>query len=152
MSVNVWGYAAYGVGVRVFYAGANFDSPKYIACLRENLVQAHPELADRILLQDNASFHVTPELRQFFRENRMNVMKLSPQSSDLNLIENCWHLADRKLSHYLLKNYINRPADLFAKVKQFCEEIPVEMVNGLFDTMPRRIAEVRVKRGKATHY
>lgn len=152
VTVNVWGFAAYGFGVKVFYAGPNFDAPKYMACLRENLVQAHPEIAQRILLQDNASFHVTPALKRFFRENQMRVMKLAPQSSDINLIENIWNLADRKLSHFLLENHINRAEDLFVKVKELCESIPVEMVNGLFETMPRRIAEVFANRGKATHY
>ena len=82
----------------------------------------------------------------------MTVMKLAPQSSDLNLQENIWHLADRKLSKYLLTNYVNRAEDLFEKVKEFCESIPVDIVNRLYDSMPDRIAEVRAKRGKATHY
>ena len=152
VTVNVWGFVAHGFGVRVFYAGPNFNTPKYLNCLCQNLVQAHPELARRIFLQDNASFHVTPEMKQFFSQNQMKVMKLAPQSSDLNIIENVWNLADRKLSHFLLENHINRSADLFEKVKEICESLPVEITDSLFNSMPKRIAEVREKRGKATHY
>lgn len=152
VSVNVWGFAAYNYGVRVYYAGPNFDSPKYLRCIRENLDNANPQLANRILLQDNAAFHTTMEMKRFFRQTGRRVIKVSPQSADLNLVENIWHLAERKLSNHLLTNYVNRPEDLFSIVKTFCEEIPVAMVNKLFDSMPSRIAEVRAKRGSATHY
>lgn len=152
VTVNVWGFVAYNFGVRVFYAGPNFDTPKYLECVRDNFVDKYPELAGRMFLQDNASFHVTNDLKRFFRQQHMRVIKLSPQSSDLNIQENIWHLADRKLSHFLLTNYINREEDLFAKVKEICESIPVKLVNDLFDSMPNRIREVRANRGKATHY
>ena len=152
VSVNVWGFCAFGFGVRVFRAGPNFNAAKYQQCLRENLVGQYPQLARRVLMQDNATFHVVPELKRFFRQNGMKVMKFPPQSSDLNIIENVWGLADRKLSNFLLRNRINREEDLFDKVKELCEEIPIEMVNKLYDSMPNRIAEVRTKRGKMTHY
>lgn len=152
VAVNVWGFVAYGFGVRVFLAGPNFDAAKYEECLAQNFVQAYPQLSGRIFCQDNASFHATPDLKRFFARHQMKVLKLAPQSSDINIIENIWGLADRQLSHHLLTNYINRPADLFVKVKELCEGIPVEMVNSLFDTIPKRIKEVREKRGKATHY
>ena len=152
VSVNVWGFVAHGFGVRVFCAGPNFDAEKYIICLRENFVQTHPALARRIFLQDNAPFHSTKEVKRFFRQNQLKVMKIAPQSSDLNITENVWSLADRKLSHFLLDNYINRPEDLFEKVKEICESLPVSLTNSLFASMPKRVKEVREKRGKATHY
>ena len=152
VSVNVWGFIAQGFGVRVFYAGPNFNAEKYIRCLRENLDNGNPLLARRVLLQDNARFHTKSEVKSYFRQTNRRVILFSPQSSDINIIENVWQLADRKLSHYLLRNYVNRPEDLFPLVKKFCEEIPVGMVNRLFDSLPDRIAEVRANRGKATHY
>ena len=70
-------------------------------------------------------------------------LKIAPQSSDLIIIENVLNLADRKLSNYLLENYINRTEDLFDKVKQICESLPVSLTDSLFTSMPKRIKKVR---------
>lgn len=152
VSVNCWGFVAYGFGARLFLAGEHFNSARYQECLRVNYLDAYPNLSQRVFCQDNARFHTSPETKAFFRENRMHILRLAPQSSDANPMENVWALIERQLSHYLITNYINTPADLLAKVQELCEAIPVSTINSLFDSMPKRIAEIRVKRGKATHY
>lgn len=110
-------------------------------------------LGDRFILhQDNCPLHLGPEARIFFSTNNVNVLKTPPASPDLNPIENIWNLIDRKLSSFLLNNFISTSEQLFDKVSEFAGEIPVETINKLIDTMPRRITDCIENNGKTTKY
>ena len=104
-----------------------------------------------VLLQDNCALHTGPAAREFFRTDRINVLKTSPVSPDLNPVESAWYLVERKLSHYLLTNFISTPEILFDKVVEFASQIPIETIDNLIDTMPKRIREYYEKDGCATH-
>ena len=91
-------------------------------------------------------------MTEFLRIHNVTTIEHPPQSPDLNPIENIWHLGTRKLDSYLLHNYINSKQELFNKIQEFISSIPVEMVNKLIDTMPARVAEVRIQDGRNTRY
>lgn len=150
--INVWGYMQYGVGAKVFLIDNNFTGKKYLDCLIENLKRSIPDISELIYMQDNCSLHRTPEVIDFFISQKLKVLNHPPCSPDLNPLENCWHLAQRKLNHHLLTNFVNTPEKLFELVKKFVEEIPVSMINYLIDGMPSRIAAVRDCKGGQTRF
>lgn len=150
--INVWGYMAYGVGIRVFQVDEDFNSPKYIECLRSNFINDPIRTSHTVFHQDNCSIHTTPEVFSFFRENNVNVITHPPGSPDLNPLENGWHLGQRKLNEFLRTDFVTTKAHLFELVKGYLEGIPVEMVNRLIDSMPDRTAEIHSNGGGKSHY
>lgn len=79
-------------------------------------------------------------------------MNHPPVSPDLNVTENVFNLASRLLNNYLIGNFINSKDELWSKVKEYLESIPIEMVNRLTESMPKRIQQVRVNAGDHTSY
>ena len=72
------------------------------------------------------------------------------QSPDLNPIEHLWHHLKVKLAQY------EKPAqsvtELWERVQEKWEKIPVEVCQNLIESMPRRIAAVARAKGGYTKY
>lgn len=103
-------------------------------------------------MQDNLRSHCTQEVKVEMARQNYKVLNHPPTSPDLNQIENVWMMVERRLSHYLLSNFINSKTELFQKICEFGNEIPVESINKLFDSMPKRIEKVIESNGKAIKY
>lgn len=150
--VNVWGMVSYDGGARVFLAGPKFKAAKYIRCLQRNLLTAGFDFARLVFCQDNVRFHTTDGVRSFFRTNNIRCLKHPPQSPDLNPQEQVWDFIQRRLTEHLRTNFVNNPTELLELIQRFAEEIPVESINRLFDSMPKKVDAVIRNFGKATKY
>lgn len=152
VKINIWGFIAYGIGVKVFMVDDKFDSALYKECLVNNLVPNVDSNRHTVFQQDNCPIHTTPELWSYLRTLPFRILNHPACSPDLNPVENIWNLAQRKLNKYLLTNFISNKASLFSKAKEFCESIPIEMVDSLIESMPKRIREVELNRGLHINY
>ena len=68
--------------------------------------------------------------------------------SDLNPIEHLWEYIERKIS-------VRKPSnqhDLFELIKRTWEEIPIDALVNLVDSMPRRCNAAIVAKGFPTKY
>ena len=77
-------------------------------------------------------------------------MDWPPQSPDLNPIEHLWQTLK-----YQLRMYSKPPesvAELWERVQDEWNKIPVETVQNLIDSMPKRINAVLKARGGYTKY
>ena len=70
----------------------------------------------------------------------VEVHSIPQRSPDINPIENVFHLLDRKLrSEAVEQNITNESYKEFsARVKSTIENIPVEQIDKIIDTMPKR--------------
>ena len=50
-----------------------------------------------VFQQDLDSKHTAPAAQRFFNENNVTLLDWSPQSPDINVIENLWELVDQKV-------------------------------------------------------
>lgn len=150
--VNVWGFVGFGFGARVFVADDHFNSAGYLKCLKDNFLTVGFDSKRIVFMQDNVKFYKTDQIMEFFRSNHISVLNHPPQSPDLNIQENIWSLINRQLKEYLRTHFINRSADLFEKVREFAEAIPIPTVNQLIESMPARVNEVSQNLGGQTHY
>ena len=72
------------------------------------------------------------------------------QSPDLNPIENFWNEVDKKLRN--LPNQPKNVEDLERKVKYAWHSIPLEYIQNLVESMPRRIQACIAAKGGSTKY
>ena len=67
-------------------------------------------------------------------------------------MENLWYVLQRKLDHYLKRNQIKNEEELFEVLKKLSNEISVNEVNDLINSVKKRVKEVERKKGMATNY
>ncbi|KAH9083242.1 hypothetical protein LEN26_021043 [Aphanomyces euteiches] len=101
-----------------------------------------------IFQQDNAPIHKARIIDSFFDDNAIETLPHPPQSPDLNPIEHLWELIGRKLS----KKPANSIQNLKTKIEAIWNQIPVEYVQKLIMTMPKRLDMVIANRGGHTKY
>jgi len=88
-----------------------------------------------VLMQDNASCHVSRSTRNWLAENDVRLIWWPANSPDLNPIENVWGMMKIIISREDLGNL-----DHFKQVVKNCwEEISHEKLRSFIDSMPQRI-------------
>ena len=87
-------------------------------------------------------------IRQYLRNQRVNVMEWPPQSPDLNPIENLWNQLDRSLKNRVC----NTEDELFEVLKGGWEALSADYIESLVDSMPSRCRAVIEARGYGTKY
>ena len=70
------------------------------------------------------------------------------QSPDLNIIENVWHRIKRELQHDV--GNITSVTGLKTAIRRIWENLPVDYVQNLYKSIPRRISAVLRRQQKST--
>ena len=92
--------------------------------------------------------------RKEMKKLGVEVHSIPPRSPDINPIENVFHLLDRKLrSEAVEQNITNESYKEFsARVKSTIENIPVEQIDKIIDTIPKRMRDIISVRGERIKY
>ena len=91
-----------------------------------------------IYQQDNDPKHAAKSVLEFFKKSKVRVLKWPSQSPDLNPIEHLWEHVDRKIKGIKSTNH----NDLFSKIKETWDSIPIDVCINLVDSMLRRCQAV----------
>jgi transposase len=149
--VTLWGcMSSKRVGRLEFIEGI-MDRYSYKRILAENLVLSCEILGlpeDFIFQQDNNPKHKSQYVREFFRENSINVLDWPSQSPDLNPIEHLWDHVKRGVRKLAPKNI----RELKEKVIQISNEITPELCKKLVHSIPKRMEEVVRAEGGAISF
>lgn len=153
LSVMIWGCVSFhGIGTFTPVIG-NIDSRKYIDILDEHLwpvLARHFPNDDYIFMDDNAPVHRARNVKTFKENNNIHDTEWPAQSPDLNLIENIWLHLKRTLQHQSLN--LTTQEDLVNAIRQAWENIPVQLVRSLYETIPARLQEVIRMKGNLTKF
>jgi transposase len=130
------------------------DAEQYCDILDNGVVESFEKLEmeeeERIFQQDNDLKHTSKKGKQWFEDNKIEVLPLPAQSPDLNPIEHLWvHLKNQ------MKTYERPPKGAFELWDRLVVEwnrIPAEACQTLIESIPRRIEEVIKNNGGHTRY
>jgi hypothetical protein len=140
-SVMVWaGFSAAGkTKLAVLHGKQNSDD--YVYTLSEFLLPyAHLHYGtDFTFQQDGASIHTSKRTKEFFDEEKVNVLPWTARSPDLNPIENLWSIRTRHV--YANGRQFDNVRDLTAALYEAWDAIEMKVLTTLIESMPRRCKE-----------
>ena len=149
----IWGCVTYdGVGTLTPVHGT-IDAEAYIKILDDNLwpVIAKNFAAKPYVFQDdNAPVHRARSVMTYMAENRVNTTTWPAQSPDLNIIENVWLHIKRELQN--VSEHITSKQQLFDEIHTIWQNVTIDYVRRLYETIPARISEVIRMKGHMTKF
>jgi len=153
-SLMIWGCMTWdGIGYSTKIDG-KMDADLYVSILEDELQKSsewHEKTpTDVIFQQDNDPKHTSKKAMDWFKNHGFQVMKWPSQSPDLNPIEHLWYHLKTQLSGY--QDPPKGIHELWDRVQTEWEAIPVEKVQGLIESMPRRVEAVIKAKGGYTKY
>ena len=150
----MWGcMTSRGVGFACRIDGS-MDAPLYVSILDDELQKTMEyfdlEWGEMIFQQDNDPKHKSKLATQWFQDNDVEVMFWPAQSPDLNPIEHLWSHLKQELATY--EEAPKGIGDLWERVTEIWNRIPVSVCTKLIQSMPDRVAEVLRAKGGYTKY
>jgi hypothetical protein len=151
--LHVWAGMSYYGKTELFIFTGNMDAEFYEGILKERLLpDATHMFGGRpwLFQQDGDPKHNSTRVQAWLRQHVRFIAKGSwpANSPDLNPIENLWAYLQQRV-------YAREPRTLAALQRIIEEEwaaIPIENLQRLVNSMPRRLAAVRYNHGGATSY
>ena len=102
--------------------------------------------------QDNCPIHVSAFTKKYMTKEGISQLNWPPHSPDLNIIENVWKiLSDDVYSNGDIKNLSMLEKRIKDSVHRFNIERN-EVVDNLYNSIPKRLISVIVKRGDRIKY
>jgi transposase len=150
--INVWGcFSARGQG-DLHRVDGILEQIQYREILEDHMLPSADDIfgADAWLFQqDNDPKHTAKLTKKWFADNGVPVIDWPAQSPDLNPIEkNLWSILDERTKG-------RRPASedaLFKCLQEAWDALPIDLLEKLADSMPRRLQAVIENNGYATKY
>ncbi len=140
--------SAYGMGSLHVLEGT-MNAERYIKVLEQHMLPSRQRVFQGrpcVFQQDNAKPHTAAITTAWLHSRRVRVLNWAACSPDLSLIENIWHIIERKICQ-------RRPwtlQQLETYIRQEWDQIPTPKLQKLITSMPRRLQTVLKRRGDAT--
>lgn len=149
-NVMVWGCFSRDLVGPIHRINGIMDQEMYKGILRDVML---PHAKDKMprgwwFQQDNDPKHTAKSVKEFFKSKKIRVMDWPSQSPDLNPIEHLWEHVDRQFKGLKPKN----KDELFENIKNVWQNIPLDVIINLIDSLPRRCQAVIKAKGYPTKY
>lgn len=148
--IMIWGcMSSMGVGKIVILEG-RVNAAVYLNLLKDVIIPEAQRLigSDYILQQDNAPIHCAKIVKDYIRNENLNILTWPPQSPDLSPIENVWSLLKSRIAEKAPRNLV--------QLRQYIEEIwptidPLVCQKYVF-SVPTRLATMASRKGASCGY
>jgi hypothetical protein len=153
-SLMIWGCMLWeGPGYACRIEG-KMDADLYTSILDnhlgDSLVHYYKAPEEVIFQQDGDPKHRSKKAKAWFKDHDIEVLPWPAQSPDLNPIEHLWNHLKRRLGAY--KEPPGGMEELWRRVDEEWNKIPVEVCQKLIESMPRRVEAVIKAKGAYTKY
>jgi hypothetical protein len=153
-SINVWAYITYDGTGRIFRFEGTMKKERYLKMLEDHLFVAleDPDDSDDEMtyMQDGASYHTAPLIKNWLDKNEVNYIDWPPQSPDLNPIENIWACVRNEL--WNRRAMIRNSNDTWRFTLEIFTSITLVYIRKLYNSMPKRLESVIQLKGNRTNY
>ena len=151
-SIMIWASFGWGGKSSICFVDGRMNSNGYREVLKHHLVDIGSSIggSDWIFQQDNAPVHRSKVNITWFKSKKINVLPWPSLSPDLNPIENLWGILARKV--YAEGKQFRTKEQLKTAILKSWEEISIDQLRDLVNSMPDRIFEVIKLNGAKTKY
>ena len=147
-SVMVWAAFCFSGKTRIVFRPCKGDSAVYQQLLQDNLIPFIDELGggNWVFQQDGAPVHRSASTLEWLESKEISVLPWPSLSPDLNPIENLWGILARSVYDNGRRQF-NTVKDLEAAIERSWNLIELGVLEGLIQSMPRRLFELIRKNG-----
>ena len=148
----VWGGFSFKATLPLASISTRTTAEMYTDMLEISLVEHAEQLMgqDFMFQQDNAPIHTARATKKWLQDRNIEVLDWPAISPDLNPIENLWGILARKV--YRNGRQFQTVSELQTRIKEAWNQLPIETLQSLINSMPSRIFEVISNKGKQTKY
>ena len=101
--------------------------------------------ATSMFQHDNSPVHTATSVQDWLEEQQFTVLDWPANSPDLNIIEHVWRYIKYRLSGY--ETAPQNMNELWERVQDIWTSIPLDFLQGLYESMPRRMRDLLRNRG-----
>ena len=105
---------------------------------------------DFIFQQDNDPKHKSKFTQAWFAKNRYVQLDWPPSSPDMNIIEHVWDHLEKLIR--AREHHPRNKDELWAALQEEWYGISPAYIKNLYESLPRRLESLRVKKGEHTNY
>jgi transposase len=150
----VWGCITFsGKGDLCRFHGT-LDSDLYLKCLKDYILGSFVwfgmDPATSIFQQDNSRVHTANIVQEWFVQQEFTVLRWPPNSPDLNIIEHVWRYMKQRLARY--KNAPDDLNELWERVQDVWDAVPLQFLQNLYESMPKRMRALLQNKGGQINY
>lgn len=151
-SVMIWASFGWGGKSSLCFINGRMNSNGYREVLKNHLIDIGNTIggANWVFQQDNAPVHRSKVNIAWFKSQKINLLPWPSLSPDLNPIENLWGILTRKV--YAQGKQFQSKEQLKKAILRSWEEIGLNQLRTLVNSMPNRIFEVIKSKGAKTKY
>lgn len=151
-SVMIWACFGWNFKSKISFIDGRMNSQDYCEMLSKHLGDISNSFkGDKwTFQQDNAPCHASAYTKKWFQEHNLDVINWPAVSPDLNPIENLWGILVRKV--YANGRQFKTISELKETIEQEWDDISLNILQSLINSMPDRIFEVIKGNGNKTKY
>ena len=150
-AIMVWACFSYhGVGeLVVLPKGVRMNKIKYLELLCDFLPSSFEKCTAEVFMQDGAPCHTAHDVKKWLHDCEVPFFENWPSNNpDLNPIENLWSYMKRKLREMDTSTL----ARLEIAVHHLWENLPLDLLQSLANSVPKRLQECLRRKGNPTKY
>lgn len=149
--IMVWGCMSAAGAVNLEFIEETMTKTVYLNILKKNLNQSAEKLgirSDYYFQQDNDPNHTAADVKMWIAYNTPHMLNTTPQSPDINPIENLWDYLEKRLRSHEISNKSQLKNLLLSEWQQISPGYTRKLVY----SMPNRLNEVLRLKGYPTKY